>query len=82
MAQEIASMGGQEFADSNDVHDALVHMHEIIDATQGALHQMGEQVGDMPGIIPAYAEAIAEAASSLSGIADALQSRIGQGITG
>ena len=82
MADQIREAGGQEFVSPNNVHDVLTSMHEVIEATQGALSDIGRQVDDQPGIIKDYGEAAHEAAGNMSGAADALKEVVGPGITG
>jgi len=82
VAQGIREMSGSEFQDSDDVHDTLVNLHEIVAATQESMHNLGMQIYDLPGVVPEYSEAAFEAAGRMSGIADDLQAKVGQGITG
>lgn len=82
MAEGIREIGATEFEDSNHVHRTLIEMHEIIGAAQDAMQQLGERIGELPGVIPEYAEAAHEASGQLSGVADALQEKVGRGITG
>ena len=80
VADQVREMGTTEFHDSNHAHEVLVNLHEIIEAAQETLHNVAEQVREAPGITDDYAEAADEAASSLSGVADELQGKIGGGI--
>jgi hypothetical protein len=82
VAQDIRSMGGKEFVDSDDVHNTLIDLHQIVDGTQEAMYQLGHKISELPGVVPEYSQAAFEAASSLQGIAENLQSRVGQGVTG
>ena len=81
-AQNIRSMGGKEFADSDDVHNTLIDLHQIVDATQEAMYRLAQKIGELPGIVPEYAQAAFEAAGRLSGIAENLHSVVGEGVTG
>lgn len=82
MADQIREAGAQEFVSPNNVHDVLTSMHEVIQATQGALAGIGHQVDEQPGVIRDYGEAAHEAAAAMSGAADGLQQVVGPGITG
>ena len=80
MAEQIREMGATEFHDANHAHESLVHMHEVIAATQEWAQQMGEKIREAPGITNDYAEVADEAASALSGISDGVQEGLGEGI--
>jgi len=82
VAQDVRAMSGREFVDSDDVHNTLIDLHQIVEATRESMHNLAERIAELPGVIPEYAEAAYEAASQLSGIGDQLQEKVGQGITG
>ena len=82
VAEDIRSTGGQEFRDSDDVHNTLIDLHTIVEGTQDAMFSLGHKIADLPGVIPEYSAAAFEAAARLSGIAENLQSKVGQGVTG
>ena len=79
-AEQIREMAASDFHDSNHAHDVLVELSDIIAAAEETVRAVGEKVREAPGITNDYAEAADEAAGSLSGIADQLHERIGEGI--
>ena len=76
LAEEIRENSSREFADSNDAHEDLLYMHEVIDATQDWARGMAEKIREAPGITNDYAEVADEASASLGGIAEELQATI------
>ena len=80
LAEQIRENGSREFADSNDAHEELIYMHEVIEAVQDWAQDMAEKIRDAPGITNDYAEAAGETAASLSGTAEDLQETVGKGI--
>jgi len=79
MADQIRELGGQEFADPQDVHDTLAGMHEIVAAAQDVLGHWSRTLAET-GVHPAYAEAAHEAAAAMAGIADQLESVTAGGV--
>ena len=65
--------------DAEELHQILMHLHEIIDATQERLQAVSDRLPDT-AIKQAYADAVAEAAGSMRGSADRLQDVIGGGV--
>lgn len=81
-AENIRQMGGQDFADSDDVHNTLVDLHRIVEATQEAVYTLGHKILELPGVVPEYAAAAFEASGKLQGIAENLEAAVHEGITG
>jgi len=81
-AEEIRQMSGRQFADSDDVHNTLIDLHQIIGATQESMYALGHKIAELPGVVPEYSAAAFEASGRLQGIADVLQGKVGEGITG
>jgi hypothetical protein len=65
--------------DAEELHQILMHLHTIIEATQERLQSISDRLPET-AIKQSYADAVAEAAGSLSGSADQLQSVIGGGV--
>lgn len=68
-----------DFDDAETLHQTLMHLHEITEATREKLQNLGERVAET-GLKEKYAEAIQDAAGSLSGVGDQLQSVVGGGV--
>jgi hypothetical protein len=68
-----------DWDDAEELHQILMHLHEIIEATQERLQRVGDKLSET-ALKEKYADAVAEAAGSLSGSADSLQSVVGGGV--
>ena len=68
-----------EFSDAEELHQVLMYLHEITEATREKFTQLADRVGET-ALKPQYEEAIQDAASSLSGVGDQLQSVVGGGV--
>lgn len=80
LAEQIRENGSRDFADSNDAHENLIYMHEVIEAVQDWASGMAEKIREAPGITNDYADVAGETAASLAGVGDELQATVGKGI--
>jgi hypothetical protein len=67
------------FDDAEELHQVLLHLHEITEATREKFQQLGDRVSET-GLKEHYADAIHEAANDLSGVGDKVQSVVGGGV--
>lgn len=82
VADDISTMGGRQFEDSDDVHNTLIDLHRIVEATQESMYTLGHKIAELPGVVPEYSAAAFEASGRLQGIAETLESKVSPGITG
>jgi hypothetical protein len=68
-----------DWDDAEELHQVLMHLHEIIEATQERFQRLGDKLAET-ALTERYSEAVAEAAGSLSGVADQIQSVVGGGV--
>lgn len=68
-----------EWDDPAEFHQILVHLHEIVRATQERLQAVADRLDETP-LRQEYQGPVAEAAGSMSGIADQLQQVTGGGV--
>lgn len=68
-----------DWDNAEELHQTLMHLHEIIEATQERLHQVAQSLEET-ALKPQYHEAVAEAAGSLNGAAEGLQEVVGGGV--
>jgi len=68
-----------DWDDAEELHQILVHLHEIIAATQERLQRVGDSLEET-AIKPEDRDAVQEAAGTLSGSADQLQEVVGGGV--
>ena len=68
-----------DWDDAEELHQILMYLHEVIEATQERLQRVGDSLEET-AIKPEYRDAVQEAAGTLSGSADQLQQVIGGGV--
>ena len=68
-----------DFDDAETLHQVLMHLHEVTEATREVFERLAEKVKET-GLKEKYGETIEEAAGSLSGIGDQVQEVVGGGV--